>query len=93
MRRPLGRFRLDEAANRPVKSDSGGVRQADPHLGARDGGFLLLLGSAYVCSSVMVFVDLLAPSPEVVNDAPLIVTFPLKPATWRRLSRCRGWRR
>ena len=41
------------------------------------GGFLLLLGFAYAFSWVMAFVGLLAPSPEVVNNAAFIVIFPL----------------
>ncbi len=41
------------------------------------GGFLLLLGFAYSFSWVMAFVGLLAPSPEVVNNASFIVIFPL----------------
>ena len=41
------------------------------------GGFLLLLGFAYAFSWVMAFVGLLAPSPEVVNNASFIVIFPL----------------
>jgi ABC-2 type transport system permease protein len=41
------------------------------------GGFLLLLFFAYAFSWVMAFVGLLAPSPEVVNNAAFIVIFPL----------------
>jgi ABC-2 type transport system permease protein len=41
------------------------------------GGFLLLLFFAYAFSWVMAFVGLLAPSPEVVNNAAFIVIFPI----------------
>jgi ABC-2 type transport system permease protein len=41
------------------------------------GGFLLLLLFAYAFSWVMAFVGLLAPSPEVVNNAAFVVIFPL----------------
>ncbi len=41
------------------------------------GGFLLLLLFAYAFSWVMAFVGLLAPTPEVVNNAAFIVIFPL----------------
>jgi ABC transporter DrrB family efflux protein len=41
------------------------------------GGFLLLLAFAYSFSWVMAMVGLLAPSPEVVNNAAFIVIFPL----------------
>jgi ABC-type multidrug transport system permease subunit len=41
------------------------------------GGFLLLLVFAYAFSWVMAFVGLLAPSPEVVNNASFVVIFPL----------------
>jgi ABC transporter DrrB family efflux protein len=40
-------------------------------------GFLLLLLFAYAISWVMAWVGLLVPSPEVVNNASFIVTFPL----------------
>jgi ABC-2 type transport system permease protein len=40
-------------------------------------GFVLLLAFAYAFSWVMAFVGLLAPSPEVVNNAAFIVIFPL----------------
>jgi len=40
-------------------------------------GFLLLLTFAYAFSWVMAYVGLLAPSPEVVNNASFIVIFPL----------------
>ena len=40
-------------------------------------GFVLLLSFAYAFSWVMAFVGLLAPSPEVVNNAAFIVIFPL----------------
>ena len=40
-------------------------------------GFVLLLAFAYAFSWVMAYVGLLAPSPEVVNNASFIVTFPL----------------
>ena len=41
------------------------------------GGFVLLLAFAYAFSWVMAYVGLLAPSPEVVNNASFIVIFPL----------------
>ncbi len=41
------------------------------------GGFLLLLAFAYAFSWVMAYVGLLAPSPEVVNNAAFIVIFPV----------------
>ncbi len=41
------------------------------------GGFLLLLAFAYAMSWVMACVGLLAPGPEVVQQAPFIVIFPL----------------
>jgi ABC-2 type transport system permease protein len=41
------------------------------------GGFVLLLFFAYSFSWVMAYVGLLAPSPEVVNNAAFIVIFPL----------------
>ncbi len=41
------------------------------------GGFLLLLAFAYAFSWVMAYVGLLAPSPEVVNNAAFVVIFPL----------------
>ena len=41
------------------------------------GGFLILLVFAYAFSWVMAMVGLLAPSPEVVNNASFIVIFPL----------------
>jgi ABC transporter DrrB family efflux protein len=41
------------------------------------GGFLVLLIFAYAFSWVMALVGLLAPSPEVVNNAAFIVIFPL----------------
>jgi ABC-2 type transport system permease protein len=41
------------------------------------GGFLILLAFAYAFSWVMAMVGLLAPSPEVVNNAAFIVIFPL----------------
>ena len=41
------------------------------------GGFLLLLVFAYAFSWVMAWVGLLAPSPEVVNNAAFVVIFPL----------------
>jgi len=41
------------------------------------GGFLLLLAFAYAFSWVMAMVGLLAPSPEVVNNASFVVIFPL----------------
>ncbi|MGL4173111.1 MAG: ABC transporter permease [Actinomycetota bacterium] len=41
------------------------------------GGYLLLLFFAYAFSWVMAYVGLLAPSPEVVNNAGFIVIFPL----------------
>jgi ABC-2 type transport system permease protein len=41
------------------------------------GGFLLLLVFAYAISWVMAMVGLLAPSPEVVNNAAFVVIFPL----------------
>ncbi len=41
------------------------------------GGFLLLLLFAYAFSWIMAFVGLLAPSPEVVNNAAFIVIFPV----------------
>ncbi len=41
------------------------------------GGFLILLVFAYAFSWVMAMVGLLAPSPEVVNNAAFIVIFPL----------------
>jgi ABC-2 type transport system permease protein len=41
------------------------------------GGFLLLLLFAYAFSWVMAFVGLLAPTPEVVNNAAFIVIFPM----------------
>ena len=40
-------------------------------------GFVLLLSFAYAFSWVMAYVGLLAPSPEVVNNAAFIVIFPL----------------
>ena len=40
-------------------------------------GFVLLLAFAYAFSWVMAYVGLLAPSPEVVNNASFIVIFPL----------------
>ena len=41
------------------------------------GGFLILLAFAYAFSWVMAMVGLLAPSPEVVNNASFVVIFPL----------------
>jgi ABC-2 type transport system permease protein len=41
------------------------------------GGFLMLLVFAYAFSWVMAMVGLLAPSPEVVNNAAFIVIFPM----------------
>jgi ABC-2 type transport system permease protein len=41
------------------------------------GGFLILLTFAYAFSWVMAMVGLLAPSPEVVNNASFVVIFPL----------------
>jgi ABC-type polysaccharide/polyol phosphate export permease len=41
------------------------------------GGFLILLAFAYAFSWVMAMVGLLAPSPEVVNNAAFVVIFPL----------------
>lgn len=41
------------------------------------GGFVLLLVFAYAFSWVMAYVGLLAPSPEVVNNAAFVVIFPL----------------
>ena len=41
------------------------------------GGFLILLAFAYAISWVMAMVGLLAPSPEVVNNASFVVIFPL----------------
>jgi ABC transporter DrrB family efflux protein len=41
------------------------------------GGFLLLIVFAYAFSWVMAYVGLLAPSPEVVNNAAFVVIFPL----------------
>jgi ABC-2 type transport system permease protein len=41
------------------------------------GGFLILLIFAYAFSWVMAMVGLLAPSPEVVNNAAFVVIFPL----------------
>jgi len=41
------------------------------------GGFLILLTFAYAFSWVMAMVGLLAPSPEVVNNAAFVVIFPL----------------
>jgi len=41
------------------------------------GGFLILLVFAYAFSWVMAMVGLLAPSPEVVNNASFVVIFPL----------------
>jgi ABC-type multidrug transport system permease subunit len=40
-------------------------------------GFLLLLTFAYAFSWVMAMMGLLAPSPEVVNNASFIIIFPL----------------
>ena len=41
------------------------------------GGFLLLLVFAYAISWVMAYVGLIAPAPEVVNNASFIVIFPI----------------
>ena len=41
------------------------------------GGFLILLVFAYAFSWVMAMVGLMAPSPEVVNNAAFVVIFPL----------------
>jgi len=41
------------------------------------GGFLILLVFAYAFSWIMAMVGLLAPSPEVVNNAAFVVIFPL----------------
>jgi ABC-2 type transport system permease protein len=41
------------------------------------GGFLLLLFFAYAFSWIMAYVGLLAPSPEVVNNAAFMTVFPL----------------
>ncbi len=41
------------------------------------GGFLLLLIFSYAFSWIMAFVGLLAPSPEVVNNAAFVVIFPV----------------
>jgi ABC-2 type transport system permease protein len=41
------------------------------------GGFLLLLAFAYAFSWVMAMMGLLAPSPEVVNNASFVIIFPL----------------
>ncbi len=41
------------------------------------GGFLILLVFAYAFSWVMAMVGLMAPSPEVVNNASFVVIFPL----------------
>lgn len=41
------------------------------------GGFLILLAFAYAFSWIMAMVGLVAPSPEVVNNAAFIVIFPL----------------
>jgi ABC-type polysaccharide/polyol phosphate export permease len=41
------------------------------------GGFLILLAFAYAFSWIMAMIGLLAPSPEVVNNASFIVIFPL----------------
>jgi ABC-2 type transport system permease protein len=41
------------------------------------GGFLLLLVFAYAISWVMAYVGLIAPAPEVVNNASFVVIFPI----------------
>jgi len=41
------------------------------------GGFLILLAFAYAISWVMAMVGLVAPSPEVVNNASFVIIFPL----------------